>query len=107
MVNFFEGAIMFLKKSHKEEEAFKNKLNSIIIDSEVQKNSKLVELLQNAVRKVDMHESIQSIASSLSLKLKSNFSENKLPASVVDLQLKLERYAAVGANGVVAGIFNW
>lgn len=98
---------MFFKKSHKEERVFKEKLNSIIAESEVQKNSKLVELLQNAVQKVDKHESIQSIASNLSLSLKSNFSEDGLPASVIDLQFKLERYAALGANGVVAGVFNW
>lgn len=98
---------MFFKKSHKEEAAFKDKLNSIIADSEVQKNSKLVELLQNAVKKAEKHESIQSIASNLSLSLKSNFSETELPAPVVDLQLKIERYAAVGANGVVSGVFNW
>ncbi|WP_297953927.1 bacteriocin immunity protein [uncultured Lactobacillus sp.] len=77
---------MFFKKSHKEEAAaFKDKLNSIIADSEVQKNSKLVELLQNAVKKAEKHESIQSIASNLSLNLKSNFSKTELPAPVVDL----------------------
>ena len=53
------------------------------------------------------HESIQSIASNLSLKLKENFSENELPKAIVELQLKLERYAAVGANGIVTGVFDW
>lgn len=96
-----------MRKSNKEEVAFKNRLNAVISDSEIKKNAKLVELLQNAVAKADKHESIQSIASNLSLKLKENFTENELPKAVVGLQLKLERYAAVGANGIVTGVFDW
>lgn len=98
---------MFFKKSHKEEAAFKNALVTIINDPEVQKNTDVVQILQSAVEKTDKHQSIQSIASNLSLKLKENFAEDELPKAVVNLQLKLERYAAVGANGLVTGIFNW
>lgn len=98
---------MFFKKSRKEEVAFKNRLNTIIAIPEVKRNAKLVELLQQAVAKADKHESIQTIASNLSMKLKENFTENELPEAVIDLQLKLARYTAIGANGVVTGVFDW
>lgn len=98
---------MFFKKNDKEETAFKNRLNTIISIPEVKKNAKLVELFQQAVAKADKHESIQAIASNLSLQLKENFTENELPKAVIDLQLKLARYAAVGANGIVTGVFDW
>ena len=98
---------MFFKKNLKEEAAFKSRLNTVISDPQVKKNAELVELLQAAIAKADKHESIQSIASNLSLKLKENFSKNELPKAIVELQLKLERYAAVGANGIVTGVFDW
>ena len=98
---------MFFKKNNKEEVAFKNRLMAVISDPEVGKNTKLVELLQEAIAKADKHEAIQSIASNLSLKLKENFTEKELPKSVVELQLRLERYAVIGANGIVIGVFDW
>lgn len=98
---------MFFKKNVKEEIAFKNRLNIVILNPEVKKNTKLVELLQQAITRLNRHESIQMVASNLSLRLKENFAENELPKIVVDLQLKLARYTAVGANGIITGIFNW
>ena len=68
---------------------------------------RLFELLRHESEKVDKKQSVQSIASNLSLKLKSDFNEKELPVSVVKFQLKLERYAAIGANGIVIGIFDW
>lgn len=106
MVNLIGDTIMFLKKVHKEESAFKNVLTTVINDPAVQKNTELVQLLQSAVEEANKHQSIQSISSNLSLKLKSNFTEKELPTSVIKFQLKLERYAAIGANGIVTGIFD-
>ncbi|WP_251717812.1 bacteriocin immunity protein [Lactobacillus agrestimuris] len=98
---------MSFKKANKEELTFKNALTEIINDPAVQKNAELVKVLQSAVEKANKNQSIQSIASNLSVQLKSNFAEKELPASVIDLQLKLERYTAIGANGIVTGVFDW
>ena len=98
---------MFFKKSNKEELAFEEALKKIIDNPTVKKNSELIQVFQSAIEKVDKKQSVQSIASNLSLKLKSDFNEKELPVSVVKFQLKLERYAAIGANGIVIGIFDW
>lgn len=98
---------MSFKKANKEELTFKNALTEIINDPAVQKNTELVKVLQGAVEKANKNQSIQSIASNLSVQLKSNFAEKELPASVIELQLKLERYASIGANGIVTGVFDW
>ena len=98
---------MFFKKSNKEVLAFEEALKQIIDNPTVKKNSELIQVFQSAIEKVDKKQSVQSIASNLSLKLKSDFNEKELPVSVVKFQLKLERYAAIGANGIVIGIFDW
>ena len=98
---------MFFKKSNKEVVAFEEALKKIIDNPTVKKNSELIQVFQSAIEKVDKKQSVQSIASNLSLKLKSNFDEKELPPSVVKFQLKLERYAAIAANGIVIGIFDW
>lgn len=98
---------MFFKKSNKEVLAFEEALKKIIDNPTVKKNSELIQVFQSAIEKVDKKQSVQSIASNLSLKLKSNFDEKELPPSVVKFQLKLERYAAIAANGIVIGIFDW
>ena len=98
---------MFFKKSNKEVLAFEEALKKIIDNPTVKKNSELIQVIQSAIEKVDKKQSVQSIASNLSLKLKSDFNEKELPVSVVKFQLKLERYAAIGANGIVIGIFDW
>lgn len=98
---------MFFKKSNKEALTFEEALKRIIENPTVKKNSELIQVFQSAIEKVDKQQSIQSIASNLSLKLKSNFDEKELPPSVVKFQLKLERYAAIGANGIVIRIFDW
>ncbi|WP_301049178.1 bacteriocin immunity protein [Lactobacillus intestinalis] len=98
---------MFFKKSNKEALTFEEALKRIIENPTVKKNSELIQVFQSAIEKVDKQQSIQSIASNLSLKLKSNFDEKELPPSVVKFQLKLERYAAIAANGIVIGIFDW
>ncbi|KAI4310245.1 bacteriocin immunity protein [Lactobacillus intestinalis] len=98
---------MFFKKSNKEVLAFEEALKKIIDNPTVKKNSELIQVFQSAIEKVDKKQSVQSIASNLSLKLKSDFNEKELPVSVVKFQLKLERYAAIGANGIVIGIFDW
>lgn len=98
---------MFFKKSNKEVLAFEEALKKIIDNPTVKKNSELIQVFQSAIEKVDKKQSVQSIASNLSLKLKSDFNEKELPASVVKFQLKLERYAAIAANGIVIGIFDW
>lgn len=82
-------------------------MKKIIDNPTVKKNSELIQVFQSAIEKVDKKQSVQSIASNLSLKLKSDFNEKELPVSVVKFQLKLERYAAIGANGIVIGIFDW
>lgn len=82
-------------------------MKKIIDNPTVKKNSELIQVFQSAIEKVDKKQSVQSIASNLSLKLKSNFDEKELPPSVVKFQLKLERYAAIAANGIVIGIFDW
>ena len=92
---------MFFKKSNKEVLAFEEALKKIIDNPTVKKNSELIQVFQSAIEKVDKKQSVQSIASNLSLKLKSDFNEKELPVSVVKFQLKLERYAAIGANGIV------
>lgn len=98
---------MFFKKSNKEVLAFEEALKKIIDNPTVKKNSELIQVFQSAIEKVDKKQSVQSIASNLSLKWKSDFNEKELPVSVVKFQLKLERYAAIGANGIVIGIFDW
>ena len=98
---------MFFKKSNKEVLAFEEALKKIIDNPTVKKNSELIQVFQSAIEKVDKKQSVQSIASNLSLKLKSDFNEKEVPVSVVKFQLKLERYAAIGANGIVIGIFDW
>ncbi|WP_302320251.1 bacteriocin immunity protein [Lactobacillus intestinalis] len=98
---------MFFKKSNKEVLAFEEALKKIIDNPTVKKNYELIQVFQSAIEKVDKKQSVQSIASNLSLKLKSDFNEKELPVSVVKFQLKLERYAAIGANGIVIGIFDW
>ena len=98
---------MLFKKSNKEVLAFEEALKKIIDNPTVKKNSELIQVFQSAIEKVDKKQSVQSIASNLSLKLKSDFNEKELPVSVVKFQLKLERYAAIGANGIVIGIFDW
>lgn len=98
---------MFFKKSNKEALTFEEALKRIIENPTVKKNSELIQVFQSAIEKVDKQQSIQSIASNLLLKLKSNFDEKELPPSVVKFQLKLERYAAIAANGIVIGIFDW
>ena len=98
---------MFFKKSNREVLAFEEALKKIIDNPTVKKNSELIQVFQSAIEKVDKKQSVQSIASNLSLKLKSDFNEKELPVSVVKFQLKLERYAAIGANGIVIGIFDW
>lgn len=98
---------MFFKKSNKEALTFEEALKRIIENPTVKKNSELIQVFQSAIEKVDKQQSIQSIASNLLLKLKSNFDEKELPLSVVKFQLKLERYAAIAANGIVIGIFDW
>ena len=98
---------MFFKKSNKEVLAFEEALKKIIDNPKIKKNSELIQVFQSAIEKVDKKQSVQSIASNLSLKLKSDFNEKELPVSVVKFQLKLERYAAIGANGIVIGIFDW
>ena len=98
---------MFFKKSNKEVLAFEEALKKIIDNPTVKKNSDLIQVFQSAIETVDKTQSVQSIASNLSLKLKSDFNEKELPVSVVKFQLKLERYAAIGANGIVIGIFDW
>ncbi len=98
---------MFFKKSNKEVLAFEEALKKIIDNPTVKKNSELIQVFQSAIEKVDKKQSVQSIASNLSLKLKSDCNEKELPVSVVKFQLKLERYAAIGANGIVIGIFDW
>ena len=98
---------MFFKKSNKEVLAFEEALKKIIDNPTVKKNSELIQVFQSAIEKVDKKQSVQSIASNLSLKLKSDFNEKELPVSVVKFQLKLERYAAIGANWIVIGIFDW
>lgn len=98
---------MFFKKSNKEVLAFEEALKKIIDNPTVKKNSELIQVFQSAIEKVDKKQSVQSIASNLSLKLKSDFNEKELPPSVVKFQLKLERYAAIAANGIVIGIFDW
>ena len=89
---------MFFKKSNKEVLAFEEALKKIIDNPTVKKNSELIQVFQSAIEKVDKKQSVQSIASNLSLKLKSDFNEKELPVSVVKFQLKLERYAAIGAR---------
>lgn len=80
---------MFFKKSNKEVLAFEEALKKIIDNPTVKKNSELIQVFQSAIEKVDKKQSVQSIASNLSLKLKSDFNEKELPVSVVKFQLKL------------------
>ena len=70
---------MFFKKSNKEVLAFEEALKKIIDNPTVKKNSELIQVFQSAIEKVDKKQSVQSIASNLSLKLKSDFNEKELP----------------------------
>lgn len=86
----------------KDNELFENALIKVIGDPEVQKNPKLSSLLKGAITKTKKDQSVQSIASNLAVQIKSNFSEAELPKSVIDLQLALQKFTAVGGSGMVA-----
>lgn len=91
---------MFNKKN-KSELKFEEELSKVMTDSEVKANPKLMQLFDEAKSKIDKNNSVQSVASNLAYKLKENFSEAELPKIVVEFQLKIEKYTAFGANGIV------
>lgn len=91
---------MFGKKNEKQIK-FETELKEVMADSEVKANPVLMQLLNEAKSKIDKNNSVQSIASNLAYKLKENFSEAELPKTVVEFQLKMEKYTAFGANGIV------
>ncbi|KRL89324.1 hypothetical protein FC46_GL000881 [Lactobacillus kalixensis DSM 16043] len=70
-------------------------------DPEVASNEKLLNLFKNAAVKAEKNESVSSVASNLALQLQSNFGENELPKSVIDFQLTIQKYSAIGANGII------
>ena len=94
-------------KNDEEIEAFKNRLKKIVSEPTVSEDMQLVELLKSAIKRLGKKESVQVVASNLSRQIKSNFAEKDLPKAVIDLQLKLEKYVAIGANGLVSGVFDW
>ena len=91
---------MFNKKN-KSELRFEEELSKVMTDSEVKANPALMQLFDEAKSKIDKNNSVQSVASNLAYKLKENFSEAELPKIVVEFQLKIEKYTAFGANGIV------
>ena len=91
---------MFNKKN-KSDLRFEEELSKVMTDSEVKANPKLMQLFDEAKSKIDKNTSVQSVASNLAYKLKENFSEAELPKIVVEFQLKIEKYTAFGANGIV------
>ncbi len=86
----------------KNNELFKNALVKVLSNTEVQKNTELSRLLKEAIAKTEKNQSVQSIASDLAVQIKSHFSEAELPKSVIDLQLSLQKFTAVGGSGMVA-----
>ena len=91
---------MFGKKNEKRIK-FEIELKEVMANSEVKANPVLMHLLSEAKSKIDKNNSVQSVASNLTYKLKENFSEAELPKIVVEFQLKIEKYTAFGANGIV------
>lgn len=87
-----------MKKQAKQSEKLQNKINQLLNEKEIQNNKKLVELLTEAEARLNKGESIRSVASNLAFQLKENFNEQELPKDMIDLQLKLERWASFGAN---------
>lgn len=86
----------------KNNERFKNALVKVASDPKVQNNPKLLALFKQAITKADRNESVQNIGFHLARQIKSSFSEAQLPQSVINLQLRLEKFAAVGGDGMVA-----
>ena len=86
---------MFFKKSNKEVLAFEEALKKIIDNPTVKKNSELIQVFQSAIEKVDKKQSVQSIASNLSLKLKSDFNEKELERAVEAYSSRDRRYGGI------------
>ena len=91
---------MFNKKN-KSDLRFEEELSKVMTDLEVKAHPTLMQLFNKAKSKIDKNNSVQSVASNLAYKLKENFSEAELPKIVVEFQLKIEKYTAFGANGIV------
>lgn len=92
---------MFFRKNQNATQQFKESLNNVMTDPEVASNEKLLNLFKNAAVKAEKNESVSSVASNLALQLQSNFGENELPKSVIDFQLTIQKYIAIGANGII------
>ena len=86
---------MFFKKSNKEVLAFEEALKKIIDNPTVKKNSELIQVFQSAIEKVDKKQSVQSIASNLSLKLKSDFNEKELKKAIESYQARNRRFGGL------------
>lgn len=86
---------------NKNNEAFKNILTKVVTDQEMRQNPKLLRLLREAISKTERNQSVRSIAASLSLEIKKHFNEAELPKAIIDLQLDIQKFAAVGGTGII------
>ncbi len=92
---------MFNKKMSKDNKAFRDALVKVAEDPEVKHDPKFEKLLNDAIKKAEKNQSIQSIGSNLAFQIRANVPEKELPKSMIYLQLAIERYNNFGGDSMI------
>lgn len=85
----------------KDNQAFRDALVKVANDPATKRNAKLEELLNDAIKKAENNQSIQSIGSNLAFQIRANVPEKDLPKSMINLQLAIERYTDFGGDSII------